>query len=167
MGEKLSKFILNDIENDEKLRECYRRLLVDYANSLLNIGTYEFDENYQILLRYADILSLSENESHQNLAQQIAILMTIIFPDENIVSVFKESVYKNVSNFASIELLKKNELLTDSKGEFLRNLEYETHRIVNGIPQSDSSFFDTQKTVLSQLNTNQYYSFSAPTSIPV
>jgi len=165
MVDKLSSFLLNDIENDEKLKECYQKLLVDYANSLLHMGTYEFDENYQILLRYADILSLSEDESHQNLAQQIVILMTNIFPDENVVSIFKESVYKNVSNFASIELLKKNDLLTNSESEFLRNLEYETHRIVNGIPQSDSSFFDTQKTVLSQLNTNQYYSFSAPTSM--
>lgn len=165
MDNKLSHFIYKDITNDDTLKNSYQQLLLDYASSLFEKNELTIDDNYQILLNYADLLSLSEEQFHQNIAQQIVILLSLIFPDNNEVKLVKESVYKNVSNFASLNLLKRKEMLINGKYEFLRNLEVETHRIQNKIPDSNNSFFDTQKAVLENLNNNQYYSFSAPTSM--
>ena len=111
------------------------------------------------------MLSLSANQAHQNIAQQIVILVSHLFPENNEVELVKESVYKNVSNFASLDLLKKNQKLLNRQYDFLRELEVASHRIENKIPDSDGSFIDTQKSVMDNLNTNQYYSFSAPTSM--
>lgn len=165
MDNKLSHFIYKDITNDDTLKNSYQQLLLDYASSLFEKNELTIDDNYQILLNYADLLSLSEEQFHQNIAQQIVILLSLLFPDNNEVKLVKESVYKNVSNFASLNLLKRKEMLINGKYEFLRNLEVETHRIQNKIPDSNNSFFDTQKAVLENLNNNQYYSFSAPTSM--
>lgn len=165
MDNKLSYFIFKNITNDDTLKNSYRQLLVDYANSLFEKSSLTLDDNYRMLLNYADLLSLSQEQVHQNIAQQIVILLALIFPENIEVKLVKESVYKNVSNFASLNLLKGRELLINGKYEFLRNLEVETHKIQNKIPDSNNSFFDAQKAVLENLNNNQYYSFSAPTSM--
>lgn len=165
MDNSLSSFIYTNITNDSVLQEKYNNLLVDYANSLFCKTDLVFNADYQILLNYADLLSLSANQAHQNIAQQIVILVSHLFPENNEVELVKESVYKNVSNFASLDLLKKNQKLLNGQYDFLRELEVASHRIENKIPDSDGSFFDTQKSVMDNLNTNQYYSFSAPTSM--
>ena len=94
MGKKLSEYFLNNILNDEQLNEYFQNLLVLYAKSLFYSTVIKFDSKLEILLRYADILSLSEFEIHQNLAQQIVILLSQIFPDNELVKVVKENVYK-------------------------------------------------------------------------
>lgn len=165
MVNTFSSLIFANITNDSVLQEKYNSLLVAYANSLFYKMSLPFDDDYKLLLNYADLLSLSINQTHQNLAQQICILMSQLFPENIEVKLVKESVYKNVSNFASLSLLKENQTLLNSKSDFLRELEVESHRLENKIPDSENSFFDTQKRVMDSLNSNQYYSFSAPTSM--
>ena len=165
MADKLSKFIFKDITSDPVLVSGYSDLLYDYAQFLIGQPTHVYSEAYQRLLAYSDVLSLSEDEVHQNLSQQIVILMSILFPDNNDVAMYKESVYKNVSNYASLSYLEKHDKLTDLAGGFLRELTFHAHRIGNKIPYSDASFFDSQMALLEELNTSKYYSFSAPTSM--
>ena len=165
MDNKLSHYIFKDILNDYKLVTNYQSLLINYANSLFRKIDLAFDDNYRMLLNYADLLSLSEDQNLQNISQQIVILLSVLFPDNNETKLIKKSVYENVSNFASLNLLKEKQLLSNSKNELLRDLEVEMHRIQNMIPDSNNSFFDAQKTVIENINENQYYSFSAPTSM--
>lgn len=165
MVNKLSHFIFKDIEQDPGLRESFAHLLITYLNFLTKHYNIMFNEKFKLLLKYSDLLSLSDKEEHQNIAQQIVILLSHLFPNEQIVNITKENVYKNVSNFASIDLLHKSSKRHDIYNEFLSSLEYKVHRIENNIPDSDKSFFDTQKAILSSLEVNQYYSFSAPTSM--
>ena len=165
MGKKLSEYFLNNILNDEQLNEYFQNLLVLYAKSLFYSTVIKFDSKLEILLRYADILSLSEFEIHQNLAQQIVILLSQIFPDNELVKVVKENVYKNVSNFASLDLLGSKNKLANIESNFLNELTFNTHKIENLIPDSSKSFFDMQKIILSSMQNSQYYSFSAPTSM--
>lgn len=47
----------------------------------------------------------------------------------------------------------------------MRDVSTYTHQIINRIPDSDKAFFDTQRLVLKDISTSQYYSFSAPTSM--
>lgn len=165
MADKLSNFLLKDITSDPMLLEGYSTLLYDYSQFLIGHPVPSYSESYQRLLLYSDLLSLSEDESHHNLSQQIVILMSILFPDNSDVTMHKESVYKNVSNYASLAYLEKHHKLVGPEGDFLRELTFHAHRIENRIPYSNASFFDSQMALLEELGANKYYSFSAPTSM--
>ena len=165
MADKLSNFLLKDITSDPMLLEGYSTLLYDYSQFLIGHPVPSYSESYQRLLLYSDLLSLSEDESHHNLSQQIVILMSILFPDNSDVAMHKESVYKNVSNYASLAYLEKHHKLVGPEGDFLRELTFHAHRIENRIPYSNASFFDSQMALLEELGANKYYSFSAPTSM--
>lgn len=165
MADKISSFLLKDITSDQTLLASYSVLLFDYSQFLIGRATPSYSEPYQRLLLYADLLSLSEDETHHNIAQQIVILMSILFPDNSDVEMYKENVYKNVSNYASLAYLKNHNKLSGTTGGFLRELEFHTHRIENRIPDTNVSFFDSQIAILDELGTSKYYSFSAPTSM--
>lgn len=165
MADKLSNFLLKDITSDPMLISGYSVLLFDYSQFLSRQSTPNYSETYQRLLLYSDLLSLSEDESHQNISQQIVILMSILFPDNSEVAMYKESVYKNVSNYASLAYLEKHQKTAGLSGGFLRELTYHAHRIENTIPHSNASFFDSQMALFDELSTSKYYSFSAPTSM--
>ena len=164
MSDRLVDFILKDIDKDTFLQAQYERLLVEYTRSLFGMTDAVFDDRYRSLLRYADLLSISEIEGHNNLAQQIVILLGQLFPNEEEVTIFKESVYQNVSNFASLQYIRtETEIITQH--DFLRDVGTYAHQIINRIPDSDKAFFDTQRLALKDISTSQYYSFSAPTSM--
>lgn len=164
MTDRLVDLILKNIDKDNLLQVQYERLLVEYTRYLFGVTDSVFDDGYRSLLRYADLLSISELEVHNNLAQQIIILLGQLFPNEEEVAIFKESVYQNVSNFASLEFVKaKNDIIVQY--DFLRDVGNYTHQIVNRIPDSDKAFFDTQRFALEDISASQYYSFSAPTSM--
>ena len=163
--DKLSNLILKNILDDHELRKAYGNLLADYTKLLLANEHFQFGDEHRLLLNYADLLSLSNEEKHNNIAQQIVIILSQVFPQNDEVKYVKESVYQNVSNFASYSLLKTNQMLSGAEYEFLREIEIEQHRRENLSPDAENSLFDTQKQVLSELNRNQFYSFSAPTSM--
>lgn len=165
MANNFASFLYKNILQEQSFQELFNELLLNYTIKLINKNTDEYYTKYNKLLRYADILSLSEFEEHQNIAQQIVIILSQIFPNEEIVKIFKENVYKNVSNFASIELLKSKNELSNTDDNFLSDLVFNTHKIQNIIPNSNKSFFDTQITVFKSIENSQYYSFSAPTSM--
>ena len=157
-------FILKDIDRDSFLQVQYERLLVEYTRSLFGTIDTVFDDRYRSLLCYADLLSISELEVHNNLAQQIVILLSRLFPNEEDITIFKESVYQNVSNFASLEHIRTESSII-TQHDFLRDIDTYTHQIINRIPDSNKAFFDTQRLALKDISTSQYYSFSAPTSM--
>ena len=164
MDNSLSSYIFKDIEQDDFLQKQFQQLLEDYTKALFHLESVNFNEHHQRLLRYADMLSLSEMEFHQNLAQQIVILISALFPSERDVSLFKKSVYQNVSNFVSANMMEDTDD-TILIGDMFRRVELEVHKSVNRVSKLDKWFFDAQHTVFNSLNTNQYYSFSAPTSM--
>ena len=163
--DKFANLVFKDILNDPELRNSYEKLLNNYAKAIIENDTFEFSDDHRVLLNYADLLSLSNEESHNNIAQQIVIILSQIFPHNDEVKFVKESVYQNVSNFASYTLLKKQNMLSGAGYEFLREIEIEQHKTENLSPDKENSMFDTQKQVLGELNRNQFYSFSAPTSM--
>lgn len=163
MDNSLSFYLLNDIEHDGFLCQQYERLLSDYIDCIIYKKTLSYDNAYQSMLRYAEILSLSDVEVHQNLAQQIVILLSALFPFENEVLFYKKAIYLNVSNFVSAQMIHTQETLAED--DIFRSIETEVHKIVNRIPDSDKLLFNTQYIALSGLYSNQFFSFSAPTSM--
>lgn len=164
MTNTLADLILKDIDKDSYLQSQYERLLVEYTRSLFGLLDTTFDDGYRTLLCYADLLSISELEAHNNLAQQIVILLSQLFPNEEDIMIYKETVYQNVSNFASLEYVRERSGIITQQ-DFLHEIGAYTHQIINRIPDSNKAFFDTQRLALKDISTSQYYSFSAPTSM--
>lgn len=160
----LSHFLLDNIDEDKFLQRKYKELLILYANSLFSENSEPYTDEYRKLLRYADMLSLSDKEKHQNMAQQIVILLASLFPNEREIEFFKHNIYTNVSNFASASMLQNMDQQFDDS-DILRDLEVDAHKIVNRIPNTDKQYFDTQLKALNGIENNQFYSFSAPTSM--
>lgn len=166
MNEPLSKFLLKDILQDKTLGTLYEQLTIDHTKSLFGQQDQLFDNDYEKLLRYADLLSLSEEEAHQNLAQQIVIMLSQLFRNNDEVQIFKESIYKNVSNFANLKLIDEKGEIGKANFEYLRDLSFYVHKRENQIDNKcEEVLFDSQKVLLEGLSNNQYYSFSAPTSM--
>lgn len=160
----LSYYLLENIDNDLFLQQKYKELLIAYSKSLFYNNSEKYTDGYKTLLRYAEMLSLSDNEKHQNLAQQIVILLSSLFPNDNEIEFFKRNIYTNVSNFASANILNR-ELEKFTEIDILRAIEAEAHKIGNNIPNTEKQFFDTQRKALRGIESNQFYSFSAPTSM--
>lgn len=160
----LSYYLLDKIDSDEFLKRKYEELLIAYSKSLFFNNSERYTDEYKKLLRYADMLSLSDKEKHQNIAQQIVILLASLFPNEKEIDFFKQNIYTNVSNFASANML-KNEDKRFGAFDILRDIEVEAHKIINNIPDTNKQFFDTQRKALCEIGSNQFYSFSAPTSM--
>lgn len=160
----LSYYLLDNIDNDEFLQRKYKELLIVYSKSLFSGYSEKYNDEYRKLLRYAEILSLSDKEKHQNMAQQIVILLDSLFSDETEIKFFKQNIYTNVSNFASANMMNQGDRQFNSI-DILRNVEVEAHKIANNIPDTDKQFFDTQRIALCGIENNRFYSFSAPTSM--
>lgn len=160
----LSYYLFDNMENDEFLQRKYKELLITYSKSLFSEHSEKYTDEYRKLLRYAELLSLSEKEKHQNIAQQIVILLDSLFPDEKEIGFFKLNIYSNVSNFASANMINQGDGQFNSV-DILRNIEVEAHKIANNIPDTDKQFFDTQRIALNGIESNRFYSFSAPTSM--
>ncbi|MDE7216222.1 MAG: DEAD/DEAH box helicase family protein, partial [Clostridia bacterium] len=160
----LSYYLLDNIEKDEFLQRKYKELLIAYSKSLFSEYSENYTDEYRKLLRYAEMLSLAEKEKHQNIAQQIVILLDSLFPDEKEIGFFKQHIYTNVSNFASANMPNQGDRQFNSV-DILRNVEVEAHKIINNIPDTDKQYFDTQLKALNGIENNQFYSFSAPTSM--
>lgn len=159
----LSYYLLNEIEQDVFLQKKYSELLLAYAGSLFGNNSAIYDDEYKVLLRYADMLSLSREEKHQNLAQQIVILLSKLFPNETEIAIFKQNIYLNVSNFIASNVECTNDDIY--KGEILREVEVEAHKIGNSITGTSNQLFDAQRIAFLGIENNQFYSFSAPTSM--
>ena len=163
MDKTLAEYLFPEIENDQFLKSQFQELLIDYAKSIVLGKRTEYTNEYKSLLRYADVLSLSNEEKHQNIAQQITILLSHLFPKEDEVDIFKRNIYKNVSNFASANILEKDNAPYEQL-EVLRQLEIESHKIGNNIPGTDNQFFDTQKIALNSLEKKLCFCFGCSSS---
>jgi superfamily II DNA/RNA helicase len=124
-----------------------------------------FSDDNARLLCYADLLSLSSFEEQQNIAQQIVIILSHLYPKDKEVQLYKESVYRNVSNFASLHLIGNNDDAPRTDYGFLRDFSFNIHQESNRLGQGGITLFDTQIELLKGLTENQYFSFSAPTSM--
>lgn len=99
LNKTLGSRILHNIEQDEYLNKLYQRLLIAYSFSLLSgKRSYLKQKEYMDLLRFADLLSNSQNlkhsELHRNLAHKIIAMLTVIYPNSHTVLFYKKVDYR-------------------------------------------------------------------------
>ncbi len=167
---KLGDAIFVDIDDNKYLRSLYESLLKNYGMRLFGLGqvnqTKGFSQKEKIdILRFADILSKSNDpkkaDSHKIWAQEIAILMNDLYPDDSLVKIYAGNVFSSVGNHKGIEQIDNGYQEPNALEEIFA--EFRSDYLT--IPAEPSErFFGEQKIAYDHLK-DDCFSYSAPTSM--
>ncbi len=165
---ELGNYIYGDILENEYLKLLYKKLISLYFKNIIKIISKEtLSKKEKIdLLRFADILSKSTEESkrdtHNNIAQSIISMMNKLYFGDALVQYVNGSVLTNVNNYLGLD---KN-FSSYYNRDIVEFIKEEVQRDSYCIPNSDKGYFiNTQKLAYDRIKGNDYYSFSAPTSM--
>ncbi|MCO1497285.1 DEAD/DEAH box helicase [Limosilactobacillus reuteri] len=168
LNKTLGSRILHNIEQDEYLNKLYQRLLIAYSFSLLSgKRSYLKQKEYMDLLRFADLLSNSQNlkhsELHRNLAHKIIAMLTVIYPNSHTVLFYKNQILSNLNNYLQIH---KDEVLSAkiSTNSLINSLINDYKKEELKIPGTNKTFIGKQRELYVQLDKG-LSSVSAPTSM--
>ena len=161
----LAETIYRDIEKNDYLNQLYADLLYNYSLRLFSLALDEREIDIPSALRFADILSKSaytENaDAHKIWAQEIIILLNILYPGDARVSQFLGSVLSAVGNYRGLQTTVKSYVSTD----VMDQLYYAFDKGRLCIPGDNNKyFFPAQKQVFDGLG-KFCFSYSGPTSM--
>lgn len=164
---RVGDLIFADIDDNEYLNELYDQLLYNYAlHNLMGAGARDAFESVDVVdaLRFADLLSKSTHpkfkERHRLWAQEIAILCSVLYPDDPHIGVFVSSVFTTIGNYAALKHFGSDQYLGVFDEAFDR-YQYEYLRIPG---RDDIRFLAPQKQAFDRFG-KEAFSFSAPTSL--
>lgn len=162
----LPELIYREIGKNDYLLEIYSSLLYNYATELFGLERPLKPINKRDALRFADLLSKSTYEptkerDHQ-WGQEIATLLRLIYPEDEVVKYYLGSVLSAVGNYRG---LKSQTTLGYQNADIFDCLFYEFDKEKHRIPGlTDEYFFREQKSVFDGLS-SQFFSYSGPTSM--
>ena len=165
--QKFGDEIFGDIDSNEYLNELYENILYNYAAArfYLQDNFARKAVNLTDALRFADLLSKStsaeKREKHKMWAQEIIVLLNVLYPDNEEVKWYAGSVFSNTGNYQARELIHSDfEEASLLDGIFAKYRD--NYLAIPAAP--DKHFFYAQKAVYDNLN-RPYFSFSGPTSM--
>lgn len=162
--------LCGDIEQDGYLQKLYNKLIKRYSRILLkrttNLSNIEINEKEKNdLFRYANILSLSsdlhESEEHKVWSQQIVALLSLLFPNDQLIKDIKDLVLLNCTNYY---VLKKDPIDIPNFGiidRFIQEAKYSSLEITS---YEDKHFYESQKEIYEGID-EPAISYSTPTSM--
>ncbi len=164
---ELGEYIYSDIEKNTYLISLYTNLIKKYAINIFKITDIEGEVSINVsdLLRFADILSKSTNDlkkqKHNNIAQNIVVLLKELYPENEEVKKIYVSVLNNIRNYRGIK--ENNYYSTDIREFISQYIEKELYKIE---PNDDENYFvRDQKNMYDSLQKEKFYSYSGPTSM--
>ena len=103
----LSEVLYKDLLNNSYLVEIYQDLLMNYSIKLFGINTPIIEINIDDALRFADLLSKSNDasryEEHRLLGQEIAILLNLIYPNNIKIKYYLGSILSSLGNYRGLK----------------------------------------------------------------
>lgn len=161
----LAEVIYRDIDTNAYLNEIYASLLYNYSLHLFDLKFDDKEIAINDALRFADLLSKSnytENaDKHKIWAQEIIILLKILYPDDAKVNHYLGSVLSAVGNYRGL----KSAVKDYDSADFLDRIFYSYDMDCMAIPGKEGEyFFHDQKNVYDSLSL-PYFSYSGPTSM--
>ena len=164
---ELGEYIYSDIEKNTYLISLYTNLIKKYAINIFKITDIEGEVSINVsdLLRFADILSKSTNDlkkqKHNNIAQNIVVLLKELYPENEEVKKIYVSVLNNIRNYRGIK--ENNYYSTDIREFISQYIEKELYKIE---PNDDENYFvRDQKNIYDSLQKEKFYSYSGQTSM--
>lgn len=154
--------------NDDYFKELFFKaevLLIDDFNPTQTIGSFN-EKELTDLLRFADILSNTNNDNARNIAYKIISLLYEPYKNLPEFHFFAQSILIKIGNFPAINFIERK---TDSEITVRQPLENVIEKIVKetvqAIPNSDLIFTDSQYRIYESLSNSNHFSFSGPTSL--
>lgn len=148
---------------DSYLNELTGKLELKYAHIFL----YQRDDiiltekEYDDILRFADILSRSNEAEGRNKAYKIISLLYDAYKDDRQFQYYANSILTKLGNFASLNIAVQD----SKKVETIETaLEKEIKKIYQKVPFSDLIFTDPQYKLFEAMKESNHFSFSGPTS---
>lgn len=165
--EKLTIEILHDPYFYNLLDKCA------HSNAIASLGNGNSISDIRLLnskevndsLRYADLLSNSENVEARSFAYRIISHLNPGYAQDPFYKTVAKAVYSKLGNFPAIRYLEaKDDNFADMP--FSRHLEVESKRIVQAVPNQEGYVFtDAQYRLYTRLINSTEFSFSGPTSM--
>ncbi len=164
----IGALILNGIENNEYLNRLYNNILYNYGMHKMALGTGRHAArpiDVRDALQFADLLSKSnhptKSDAHKQWAQEIVILLTELYPDNEDVKLITGSVFLNTGNHQGMTIIH-----SDFRGiSVFEKIYSEIQDDYLTIPASpELRFFNDQKIAYDHL-LDPYFSYSGPTSM--
>lgn len=164
----IGDWIFHEILDNVYLKRLYSKLIVEYTNKLQGNTYYLEDKYIKHLLRFADLLSKSDDDIrgpfHKNLAQNIVCILEKMYPDNALNKFFMGSVLSNVNNYIGLEGKCPEYRNLDMIEEIIEIITKETYRIPK-VYESNMFFDSSQSIAFNKISNEDYYSFSGPTSM--
>ena len=162
----LAEALYRDIDKNEYLHEIYRDLLYNYSIHLFHTDRRLRDIPVKDALRFADLLSKSAHtptaDRDRQWGQEIAILLRLLYPDDEVVRYYLGSVLSAVGNYRG---LRAKTIEGFESVDFLDQIFYEYDKEEHRIPgKADEYFFNDQMLVYRGLK-EKFFSYSGPTSM--
>ncbi len=162
----LGEAIFSDIEDNSYLNDIYEAIIYNYALRVFKLSNgIEMPVNVDDALQFADLLSNSENNTksseHKIWSQEIVALLKELYPNDNQIDLFMNSIMANNGNYRGISILESDR----AELPILESIYSEYDKANMSIPaEPDKQFFKDQKRVYANLS-NPCFSYSGPTSM--
>jgi hypothetical protein len=162
----LAEALYRNIDKDNYLTEIYGDLLYNYSIQLFHTDRRPRDIPVKDALQFADLLSKSAHtptvDRDRLWGQEIAILLRLLYPEDESVKYYLGSVLSAVGNYRglrakTVEGFESEDLLDQIFYEY----DKEEHRIPGKV---DEYFFNDQMLVYNSMK-EKFFSYSGPTSM--
>lgn len=162
----LAEALYRDIDKDDYLQEIYGDLLFNYSIKLFHTDRRMRDIPVDDALRFADLLAKSTYpptaDRDHIWGQEIAILLRILYPEDESVKYYLGSVLSAVGNYRG---LKSKTIEGFQSEDLLDQIFYEYDKQQHQIPgKEEEYFFNDQMLVYNGMN-EKFFSYSGPTSM--
>ena len=121
-------------------------------------------KEYDDILTFADILSLSSNPEHRNLALKIISCLKVTYENDAKFKYFSRGIMIRLGNFPGYNLLSSSTNNVEDTLSLDLSIEKQFKESINKDTYSDKIFTDSQYYMLNELFKKNHFSFSAPTS---
>ncbi len=157
--------LADDALQDDYLKELFFNAEKQQAQDLFQIVQADFtNKEFINLLRFADILSHSNNYEAQNKAYKIISLLIDKYINNEIFQTFANSIMIKLGNFPALNLFDKK-FNSNIKQSFEILFEKSLKETYQKILESEFIFTDTQYKIFELLKNHNHFSFSGPTSL--
>jgi len=151
--------------SDDYFKELFLKAEIKSAYNFFQMQKEKLNaKEFTDILRFADILSRSEDSESKNKAYKIVSLLIDDYKDDPIFRAFSSSILLKLGNFPALSFLENsNNDLDKHSSEML--FERAIKETFQQIPNSNFIFTDSQYAIFEELKNNNHFSFSGPTSL--
>nr|DAX71918.1 MAG TPA: Chromatin remodeling complex ATPase [Caudoviricetes sp.] len=162
----LAEALYRDIEKNEYLQEIYGDLLYNYSINLFHSDRRQRDIPIADALRFADLLAkstyLMTADRDHLWGQEIAILLRLLYPEDEAVKYYLGSVLSSVGNYRG---LMSKTIEGFHSEDFFDSVYYEYDKEEHRIPGKEKEYFFNDQMMVYKGLEEKFFSYSGPTSM--